>query len=91
MEPKTRTIHPKCFILRSLLCIPFVAVAFRSEEVFEEGDPHDLFLLRPGSALGRYGRSTLTHVRGHEHFIPTKFRKQPQWKQEAQRATVAHL
>ena len=91
MEPKTRTIHPKCFILRSLLCILFVAVAFRSEEVFEEGDPNDLFLLRPGSALGRYGRSTLTHVWGHEHFIPTKFRKQPQWTQEAQRATVAHL
>ena len=25
--------------------------------------------------LGGYGRNTLTHVRGHEHFIPTKFCK----------------
>ena len=27
--------------------------------------------------LGRYGQNTFMHVRGHEHFILTKFRKNP--------------
>ena len=39
------------------------------------GTPRDLFLPCPESTLGRYGRNTLMHMRGHEHFILTKFRK----------------
>ena len=39
--------------------------------------PSDLILLHPGSTLGGYGRNILMHVQGHEHFIPTKFRKHP--------------
>ena len=27
--------------------------------------------------LGRLKGNTLTHVHGHKHFIPTKFRKHP--------------
>ena len=27
--------------------------------------------------LGKYGQNIFMHVPGHEHFIPTKFRKHP--------------
>ena len=60
---------------RSLLWIRFVAIAFRSEEeVFWRREP---ILPRPGSALGKYGQNIFMHVLGHDHFIPTKFRKHP--------------
>ena len=57
---------------RSLVWIQFVAVAFRSEEVFwRRGPPPPLALDPP------LGQNILMHVPGHEHFIPTKFRKNP--------------
>ena len=65
---------------RSLLWIRFVAVAFRSEEevFWRRGPPPpgDLFCLALDLPLGKYGQNIL-HVPGHEHFIPTKFRKHP--------------
>ena len=64
---------------RSLLWIRFVAVAFRSEkEVFwrRGPPPGDLFCLALDLSLGKYGQNIL-HVPGHEHIIPTKFRKHP--------------
>ena len=65
---------------RSLLWIRFVAVAFRSEEkVFwrRAPPPLDLFCLALDPPLGKYGQNIFMHVPGHEHFIPTKFRKHP--------------
>ena len=63
---------------RSLLWIRFVAVAFRSEEVFlKKGTPRDLFCLALDLSLGKYDQNIFMHVPGHEHFIPTKFRKHP--------------
>ena len=64
---------------RSLLCIRFVAAAFRSEKKFvEEGDPPvTYFCLALDLPLDRYGQNILMHVPGHEHFIPIKFRKHP--------------
>ena len=56
---------------RSLVWIRFVAVAFRSEEVFWRRGPTPLSLDPP---LGLY---IFMHVPGHEHFIPTKFHKHP--------------
>ena len=47
------------------------------KKFFEEGDPLDLFCLALDPPLGRYGQKIFMHVRGHEHFIPTKFRKHP--------------
>ena len=65
-----------------MLLIRFVAVAFQfEEEVFlKKGPPppvRDLFCLALDPPLGRYGQNNLMHVPGHEHFIPTKFRKHP--------------
>ena len=65
---------------RSLLWIRFVAVAFRSEEDFwrrETPPPGNLFGLALDPPLGRYDQNIFMHVPGHEHFIPTKFRKHP--------------
>ena len=65
---------------RSLLWIRFVAVAFRSEEeVFwrRPPPPGDLFSLALDLPLGKYSQNIFMHVPGHEHFIPTKFRKHP--------------
>ena len=65
---------------RSLLWIRFVAVAFRSEEkvFWRRGPPPvDLFCLALVPPLGKYGQNIFMHVPGHEHFIPTKFRKHP--------------
>ena len=66
---------------RSLLWIRFVAVAFRSEEAaFRRSPPpppRDLFCLALDPPLGKYGQNIFMHVPGHEHFIPTKFRKHP--------------
>ena len=45
------------------------------KKFFEEGAPRDLFCLALDLPLGRYGQNILMHVPGHEHFIPTKFRK----------------
>ena len=56
----------------------FFAVAFRFEDVFiEEGDPMTFFCPALGPTLNRYGQNTFMLVRGHEHFITTKFRKHP--------------
>ena len=66
---------------RSLIWIRFVAVAFRSEEVFwRRGPPPPPpwpILPRPGSTPGQIWPKHFMHVLGHEHFIPTKFRKHP--------------
>ena len=66
---------------RSLLWIRFVAVAFRSEEqVFWRGPPPPSLVTYFASLdlpLGKYGQNIFKHVPGHEHFIPTKFRKHP--------------
>ena len=53
MEPKTTTLHNTCS--RSLLWIRFVAVAFRSKKVFEEGPPPPWWPIwpRPRSAPGQ--------------------------------------
>ena len=65
----------------SLLWIWLVAVAFRSEEevFWRRGTPPpgDLFCLALVPPLGKYGQNIFMHVPGHEHFIPTKFRKHP--------------
>ena len=76
MEPKTTTLHPKCFKIIDI-CIRFVAIAFRSEKVFLKGTPMTYFCSALDSPLGRYGRNTLMHAWGNEHFIPTKFCKHP--------------
>ena len=53
------------------------------KKFFEEGDPppppppRDLFCLALDLPLGKYGQNIFMHVPGHEHFIPTKFRKHP--------------
>ena len=64
--------------------VQFVAVAFRfEEEVFWRRDtpppppPADLFCLALDLPLGKYGQNIFMHVPGHEHFMPTKFRKHP--------------
>ena len=46
--------------------------------LLKDGDPHprDLFCLALDPPLGKYGQNIFMHVLGHEHFIPTKFRKQ---------------
>ena len=64
---------------RSLLCIRFVAVAFQPEEKvhWRRGPPMTYFCLALDLPLDRYGRKTITLVRDHEHFIPTKFHKHP--------------
>ena len=64
----------------SLLCIRFVAVAFRSEE--EEvhgrrGPPVTYFGPALDPPLGWSCRKTTTLVRDHEYFIPTKFHQNP--------------
>ena len=72
-EWKQKQQHFITHASRSLLWIRFVAIAFQSEEEFfwRRGPP------RPGFALGKYGKNIFMHVPGHEHFIPTKFRKHP--------------
>ena len=63
---------------RSLQWIQFVAVAFRSGEIFfKKETPRDLFCLALDLPLGRYGLIILMHMPGQEHFIPTKFHKHP--------------
>ena len=51
------------------------------KKFFEEGEtpppPGDLFGLALDPRRGRYGLNIFMHVPGHEHFIPTKFRKHP--------------
>ena len=49
------------------------------KKFFEEGDPppRNLFCLALNLPLGKYGQNIFMHVPGHEHFIPTKFRKHP--------------
>ena len=63
---------------RSLLCIRFVAVAFRSEEVrWRRGPPVTYFCPALDPPLGGSGQKTTTLVRDHEYFIPTKFHQNP--------------
>ena len=66
-------------VSRSLLCIRFVAVAFRSEKkkFVEEGDPVTYFWPALDTPFGGYGRKTTTLVREHEYFISTKFHQNP--------------
>ena len=52
------------------------------KKFFEEGEPPpprpgDLFCLALDLPLGKYGQNIFMHVLGHEHFIPTTFRKHP--------------
>ena len=64
---------------RSLLWIRFVAVAFQSEEkvCWRRGPRVTYFGPALDPPLGGSGWKTITLVRDHEHFIPTKFRKHP--------------
>ena len=59
---------------RSLLWIRFVAVAPPPPPPPPAGD---LFCLTLDSPLSKYGHNIFMHVPGHQHFIPTKFRKHP--------------
>ena len=43
----------------------------------KKGPPGDLFCLALDPPLGKYGQNIFMHVPGHEHFIPTKFHKDP--------------
>ena len=76
MEPKIATLLFSCFKIFAL-CIQFVAVAFRSEDVFENVTPVTYFGPTRDSPLGGSGQNASTHVRGHEFFIPTMFGKDP--------------
>ena len=63
---------------RSLLCIQYVAVDFRSEEVLWRREPPGPILAPPlDPPLGGFGPRVNTNVRGHDYFIPTKFGKYP--------------
>ena len=57
---------------RSLQCISFIAFGLKKNFV-EEGDPRDLFCPIMDPPPDGYGPKK--PVRDHEHFIPTKFRK----------------
>ena len=58
---------------RSLLWIRFVAIVFRPEE----GDPSVTYFASPWIYPGQIWPNIFMHVPGHDHFIPTKFRKHP--------------
>ena len=78
MEPKTKNFIPHTS--RSLLCIRFVAVAFWAKKqvfFFKVGTPVTYFCPTLDPPLDRYGRNILMHIRGHKHFILTKFHKHP--------------
>ena len=64
---------------RFSISIWFVAAAFRSDVEFFliRGPLVTNFCPALDPPLGRYGRNTLMHVRGHEHFIPTTFHQNP--------------
>ena len=64
---------------KSLLCIRFVAVAFRSEEevLWRRELPGTYFGPALDPPLGGFGPRVNTNVRGYEYFIPTKFGKYP--------------
>ena len=63
---------------RSLLCIRFVAVAFWAKKNnFKMGTPVTYFCPALDPPLCSYGRNILMHIRGHKHFILTKFHKHP--------------
>ena len=61
-----------CYALGLLLHV-YLLVKRRS--FFEEGDP--LWPIFTLPCIRWYGRNTLTHVQGHELFIPTKFGEHP--------------
>ena len=66
-------------MFRSLLCIQFVAVAFRSEEevLCRRGTPVNYFGPALDPSLGGCGRKTTTLVGDLEYFIHTKFHQNP--------------
>ena len=70
---------PKDVPKKSLLCIRFVTVAFRSEEdvSWRRGPLVTYVCPALDPPLGKYDRNTSRHVRGHEHCIPTKFHQNP--------------
>ena len=45
--------------------------------MFEKGPLIDLFWAALYPPLGGSGRKALTHVQGHDYFIPTKFGQHP--------------
>ena len=76
MEPKIQHFFPH--VSRSLLCIRFVTVAFRSEEeVSCKGTPVTYFCPALDPPLDGSGRKTTTLVRDIEYFIHTKFHQIP--------------
>ena len=77
MKPKITTLLPNAS--RSLLCIWFVAVAFRSEEEVSKrrGPSVTYFCPALDPPLCGSGRKTTTLIRDHEYFIPTKFHQNP--------------
>ena len=74
---KQQPFFPHAF--RSFLCIPFVAVAIRSEEEVCQRQVPSVTYFGPAldPPLGGSGRKTTTLVRDHEYFIPTKFHQNP--------------
>ena len=62
---------------RSLLWINVVAVAFRSEDIFWRRGTPPPPVTYFASPLTSPWADMAKHVSGHEHFIPTKFRKHP--------------
>ena len=65
--------------LSHMLCIWFVAEAFRCEEFrcLKKGTHLTYFCPALDPSLGGSGRKTTTLVRDHEYFIPTKFHQNP--------------
>ena len=89
-KQKNKKLLPPCFkIIATCIYIRFVAVAFWAEIqvfFFKMGPPPTptttYFCPALDPPLGIYGRNTLMHMRGHEHFILNKFRKHPSWGSE---------
>ena len=66
-------------LLDNLLCIWFVAVAFRSEEevLWRRGPSLTYFDPALDLTLAGFDKKINTNVWGHEYFNPTKFGKYP--------------
>ena len=77
MEPKITTLHPTCFEIIAIHSICRCNLPVWRRIFLKKGDPVTYFGPALDPPLGGSGRNTLMHVRGHEHFIPTKFCKHP--------------
>ena len=76
MEPKKNNTSSHMLLdYMNLVCCCSLLVWRKS--FLKKGTPLTYFCLTLDPPLGRCGRNILMHVQGHEHFIPTKFRKNP--------------